>query len=96
MVKTDPRLLLQVIGENNRAFRESLSKTELAFAQEIRETVAAMDMPPAHKRALEQQALGGNASARFVIAGARRRLSKGTCSVCRREMIGAYHTHPCE
>jgi predicted AAA+ superfamily ATPase len=38
MVKTDPRLLLQVIGENNRAFRESLSKTELAFAQEIRET----------------------------------------------------------
>jgi predicted AAA+ superfamily ATPase len=38
MVKTDPRLLLQVIGENSRAFRASLSKTELAFAQEIRET----------------------------------------------------------
>lgn len=38
MVKTDPRLLLQVIGENNRAFRDSLSKSELAFAQEIRET----------------------------------------------------------
>jgi hypothetical protein len=38
MVRSDPRLLLQVIGENSRAFRESLSKTELAFAQEIRET----------------------------------------------------------
>jgi predicted AAA+ superfamily ATPase len=37
MVRSDPRLLLQVIGEHSRAFRDSLSKTELAFAQEIRE-----------------------------------------------------------
>ena len=37
MVRSDPRLLLQVIGEHGRAFRDSLSKTELAFAQEIRE-----------------------------------------------------------
>ena len=37
MVRSDPRLLLQVIGENSRAFRDSLSRTEQAFAQEIRE-----------------------------------------------------------
>jgi predicted AAA+ superfamily ATPase len=37
MVRSDPRLLLQAIGEHSRAFRDSLSRTELAFAQEIRE-----------------------------------------------------------
>jgi hypothetical protein len=38
MVRSDPRLPLQVIGEHGRAFRDSLSKTQLAFAQEIRES----------------------------------------------------------
>ena len=37
MVRSDPRLLLQVISEHSRAFRDSLSRTEMAFAQEIRE-----------------------------------------------------------
>jgi len=37
IVRSDPRLLLRVIGENVRAFRDSLSRTEQAFAQEIRE-----------------------------------------------------------
>ncbi len=37
MIRTDPRLLLRVIAEHQRAFRDSLSRTELAFAQEIRE-----------------------------------------------------------
>jgi predicted AAA+ superfamily ATPase len=37
LVRSDPRLLLQAIGENSRAFRNSLSRTEMAFAQEVRE-----------------------------------------------------------
>lgn len=38
LVRSDPRLLLQVIGDNPRAFRGVLSRLELAFAQEIRES----------------------------------------------------------
>src|SRR5258708_1764413 len=37
MVRSDPRLLLRVIEENPRAFRDALSKLDLAFALEIRE-----------------------------------------------------------
>lgn len=36
-IRSDPRLLLRVITENQRAFRDPLSRTELAFTQEIRE-----------------------------------------------------------
>jgi hypothetical protein len=37
MSRSDPRVLLRVIGENPRAFREVLSRLELAYAREIAE-----------------------------------------------------------
>ena len=37
MSRSDPRVLLRVIGENPRAFREPLSRLELAYAREIAE-----------------------------------------------------------
>jgi hypothetical protein len=37
MARSDTRLLLRVIGENPRAFRETLSRLELAYAREIAE-----------------------------------------------------------